>query len=57
MKNRCEVCDAKLKYSDEYYASYCSSCVRWIEDKCSDSECVFCGVRPDRPKVEPKRRK
>ena len=54
----CPECGSKRKYSyivstdnpiDGYDADYCEVCNIWLEPKCSDADCEFCSVRPERP--------
>jgi hypothetical protein len=45
-------CDGEGKpreYSDKYDCYYCGSCNKWIEDICTDRDCVFCNSRPLTP--------
>jgi hypothetical protein len=42
-------CDDTRQYSREYDSYYCKSCDRWLEDICSDRECLFCRIRPLTP--------
>lgn len=47
----CPTCGQRVDYSNTYDALYCSRCDQWLEEKCSDPNCVFyqCHLRPDRP--------
>jgi hypothetical protein len=48
----CDNAEHKTEYSsydDGYDARYCVDCNEWLEQKCSDPDCMYCGVRPDRP--------
>jgi hypothetical protein len=45
----CNRCDQRLLMSDEFDASYCGRCNRWIDSKCSDPQCGYCSKRPARP--------
>ena len=46
--NHCKCGEWKL-YSEEYDAHYCGKCNEWLEDICTDRECLFCNTRPLRP--------
>jgi hypothetical protein len=36
-------------YSEEYDCFYCSTCDKWLEEKCGDEECDYCWGRPPKP--------
>jgi hypothetical protein len=36
-------------YSKEFDAYYCANCNEWLENPCSNPECDFCSLRPERP--------
>lgn len=36
-------------YSEQYDAHYNPKTNEWIEKKCTDTECVYCKDRPERP--------
>lgn len=38
-----------VRYNCDYDCYYSVSQDRWVEEKCSDPECVFCPGRPDKP--------
>jgi len=43
-------CNGNEKYSEEYDSYYCDTCNKWLEDICTDRECLFCKTRPATPK-------
>ena len=47
----CSCCVAinKKKYSEKYDAYFNVKANKWLEEKCSDTECEYCKDRPDRP--------
>jgi len=45
----CNRCDQRLLMNDEFDALYCGRCNRWVDSKCSDPICMYCGKRPARP--------
>jgi hypothetical protein len=47
--NYCKCGEWKL-YSEEYDAHYCGKCNEWLEDICTDRDCLFCRTRPLTPK-------
>lgn len=36
-------------YVDGWDARYCATCNEWLEQQCSDPQCVFCAGRPAKP--------
>lgn len=49
-------CTHKKKYNELYDARYCPTCDKWIESRCSDSECSYCRQRPERPSLIPSKK-
>lgn len=39
----------ELIYSKRFDVYWCMDCEEWAEPKCSDAECEYCTVRPERP--------
>lgn len=48
--HRTEISD----HVDGYDATYCVDCNEWLTPKCSDSSCMFCAHRPEKPLPEQK---
>ena len=46
---RCNRCGAKTEYHPDYDAQFCRDCNRWTEQGCGQSQCSFCGDRPEKP--------
>ena len=46
--NSCQ-CGTIKSYSDEYDTYYCEKCNVWLEDICTDRDCVYCNSRPVTP--------
>jgi hypothetical protein len=42
-------CQEAKQYSEEYDCFYCSTCDKWLEEKCGDEECDYCWGRPPKP--------
>jgi len=40
---------AKTDYSEPWDSYYCKKCDIWLEDRCKDTECMFCSNRPKKP--------
>ena len=47
----CTCCSVinKKKYSEKFDAYYNAKANKWLEEKCSDTECEYCKNRPERP--------
>ncbi|WP_195636944.1 toxin-antitoxin system protein [Enterocloster bolteae] len=45
----CECCNQPLVLIFRYDAVCCPQCNQWIDEKCGDPDCCFCGSRPDTP--------
>lgn len=45
-------CGHERMYSEKYDSFYCPKCGKWLEGKCSDPNCEFCAVRPEKPPRE-----
>ena len=43
----CECCNQPLVLIFRYDAVCCPQCNQWIDEKCGDPDCCFCGSRPD----------
>jgi len=48
MKPICEM-GHHVHYSDTFEAFFCIEDDRWLEGRCRDKLCVFCGLRPEFP--------
>jgi transcription initiation factor TFIIIB Brf1 subunit/transcription initiation factor TFIIB len=48
-KNTCPTCGSEKSYSNKYDAYFCELCNVWLEEKCTDSGCEFCAIRPNKP--------
>jgi hypothetical protein len=46
---KCKTCDTVKSYSTEYDSYYCESCNEWLEDICTDRDCLYCNTRPHKP--------
>jgi hypothetical protein len=46
----CHECNTYSIRIDKFDAYACKKCMIWLEDKCNDSKCEFCCVRPETPK-------
>jgi len=53
--NSCQ-CGAVKLYSEEYDTFYCEKCNIWIEDICTDRDCVYCNSRPSTPNEQSKQK-
>jgi hypothetical protein len=42
-------CEDTKQRSEKYDAYYCFECNVWLEDICSDRDCVYCKTRPLKP--------
>ena len=51
---KCKTCDTVKSYSGEYDSYYCKSCNEWLEDICTDRDCLYCNTRPDKPNEQSK---
>ena len=45
----CTLCNHITILSTNYDAFYCGVCNLWAENKCTDSDCSYCGKRPEKP--------
>jgi len=45
----CERCGSQIMYRPQWDAEYCPTCNRWLRPPCSDSTCIFCAHRPEKP--------
>jgi hypothetical protein len=45
----CPICHTVRSYSEEWDSFYCKGCNKWLEEKCEDTNCRFCGSRPEVP--------
>ncbi|MCD7991647.1 MAG: toxin-antitoxin system protein [Clostridia bacterium] len=45
----CERCNEPLVLIFRYDAVCCPQCNQWVDEKCGDPDCCFCGGRPDTP--------
>jgi len=50
IQTKCPNCNSPRLYSKEYDTYYCESCNEWLEDICTDRDCVYCNSRPTTPK-------
>ncbi len=47
---KCNDCNNKALYAEQYDVHYCLICEQYLENKCSDKTCQFCTKRPDNVK-------
>ena len=52
ISNFCNKCGSEHQYSNKYDSYYCELCNKWLEEKCSDTECDFCAIRPNKHSQE-----
>jgi hypothetical protein len=45
-ENKCPKCGMIKTYSEKYDAYYCGPCNEWLEDICTDRDCLYCNNRP-----------
>lgn len=45
----CPKCGTDKTYNKEYDSYYCQPCNEWLDDICTDRDCVYCNSRPARP--------
>jgi hypothetical protein len=45
----CPQCSENRIYFEDYDAFFCASCNVWLESTCSDVNCEYCKIRPDKP--------
>jgi hypothetical protein len=45
----CNNCGAERRYDEEFDSYFCSICDCWLERVCGDTECEYCGERPEKP--------
>ena len=45
----CPKCKTVKSYAKEYDSYFCKTCNEWLEDICTDRECLFCRTRPLKP--------
>ena len=48
-KLKCTKCGTTKSHSKKFDSYYCESCNEWLEDICTDRDCVFCKQRPFKP--------
>jgi hypothetical protein len=48
-QRRCNRCGNATKMNWDFDALFCRRCNRWIDAKCSQPDCQFCGRRPRKP--------
>jgi DNA-directed RNA polymerase subunit RPC12/RpoP len=51
-ETKCPKCNSPRSYSEEYDTYYCETCNEWLEDICTDRDCVYCNTRPIFPKEQ-----
>ena len=51
-ERRCS-CGELADFLYTYDAEFCPRCDRWLDTRCGDAGCEFCGNRPKRPSTSP----
>ena len=51
-KKSCPICNRAGCLDEKHDAYYCLECNMWLEPKCGNKHCDFCGTRPMFPKVK-----
>ncbi len=50
IEEKCPYCGEESVYMcDEFDASFCMECDRWLESRCGDPFCSYCAKRPAKP--------
>ncbi len=48
-EGECPHCQQAPVYFLAFDATFCASCNRWLEFRCTNPECVHCRCRPEKP--------
>ncbi|MDH5719831.1 MAG: hypothetical protein OEZ13_04325 [Spirochaetia bacterium] len=49
LESSCSCCGKSIFYNVDYDANFCAYCNKWLEKKCENADCGFCGKRPAEP--------
>jgi hypothetical protein len=47
--HNCPECLEKSSFSAFHDAYFCMNCDIWLDEKCSEPNCQYCNLRPDKP--------
>lgn len=52
-KGGCPHCGGRTDHNPIHDAIYCPNCDRWLESRCKNPYCEYCGKRPEKPSQAP----